>query len=168
MLQKRSKPSGEQGFSLIEVMLAMLLLAVGGSGLALVLLASVQGTAQAQERSMVTLQASELAQLIHANPSTLGHFIYAATQPANCGDGLPCPTIDWASSHLHQWQQALERSASRAQGLVCMDSSPLDGEPGELACDGTGEALVKIVWQEQVRGQRTLETKRLVMPLPRP
>lgn len=168
MHQREIRAVNQRGFSLIEVMVAMLILAVGGAGLTLLLLTSIQGTAQAQERSMVTLQASELAQLIHANPSTLGHFIYAAAEPVNCRDDIPCPTIDWASSHLQKWQQALEQSASRAQGLVCMDSSPLDGEPGELACDGTGEALVKIVWQEQARGQRTLETKRLVMPLPRP
>jgi type IV pilus modification protein PilV len=157
---------------LIEVMIAMLVLAVGGGGLALLLLASVQGTAQAQERSMATLHASELAQLIHANPASLGHFMYAADDTAICSDSQPCEASDWASNHLDQWQQALEQSASRAQGVVCRDSSPKDGEPDELACDGSGEALVKVVWQQQTDSRQSgdrqsMETRRLVLPLPR-
>lgn len=158
----------QYGFSLLEVMIAMLILAMGGGGLALLLMASVQGTVQAQERSMATLQASELAQLIHANPASLGHFMYAVGNPPDCGDDLPCPTDGWAGNQLLQWQQDLEQSATQAHGVVCQDSSPLDGEPHELACDGAGEALVKIVWQEHASGQPLPQTKRLVLPLPRP
>lgn len=158
----------QYGFSLLEVMIAMLILAFGGGGLALLLMASVQGTAQAEERSSAALQASGLAQLIHANPASLGHFMYAVGNPPDCGDDLPYPVNSWAGSQLQQWQQELEQSAAQAHGAVCRDSSPLDGEPHELACDGAGEALVKIVWQEQARGQPHPQTKRLVLPLPRP
>jgi type IV pilus assembly protein PilV len=168
MLQLKLSAARTKGFSLIEVMIAMLVLGVGGGGLALLLMLAIQGTTQAQERSIATFQASELAQLIHANPSSLGHFMYAADESSGCTKDLPCPADGWAGHHLQQWQLAVEQSAARARGAICRDSSPLDGGPDGLACDGAGDALVKIVWQEQGRNQQTPETRRLVFPLPRP
>jgi len=159
----------QNGFSLIEVMIAMVILAIGAAGLALLLLASVQGTVQAQERSMATLQASELAQLIHANPTALGHFAFPLGDAQNCQQGMTCSSGEWAASHLQQWQRNLEQAMAEAHGAVCLDSSPLDGDSAELSCDGSGVAVVKIVWQEHSRdnhGQQ--QTQRLVLPLPQP
>lgn len=158
----------QKGFSLIEVMIAMLVLAVGGSGLALLLMASVQGTVQAQERSMATLQATELAHLIHANPATLGHFIFPVGEAGNCQQGMTCSKEDWAASHLQQWQRDLEQAMAQAHGVVCLDSTPMDGDSTDLSCDGSGAAMVKIAWQEQSRDKQGQHTQRLVFPLPQP
>ncbi len=155
----------QNGFSLLEVLIAMLVLAIGAGGLALLLLTSVQGTAQAQEHSFATLQASELAQLIHANPATLGHFMYPDNTAAHCDEEQPCQDAAWARSHLQQWQSALQHSLSQVQGLVCKDSSPMDGDVADAACDGEGEALVKIVWQPPASSRQTAETRRIVLPL---
>ncbi len=168
MRQSLISTQSQSGFSLIEVMIAMLVLAVGAGGIALLLLASVQGTVQAQERSMATLQAAELAQLIHANPAVLGHFILPAGFTRNCNQGSSCSSDEWAASHLQQWQQDLEAGIAQAHGVVCKDSSPMDGDYSDLACDGIGEPLVKIVWQEQSSSQHSQQTQRLVLPLPQP
>jgi type IV pilus assembly protein PilV len=157
--------SCQSGFSLLEVLIAMLVLASGAGGLALLLLTSVQGTAQAQDHSRALLQASELAQLIHSNPATLGHFMYPTEGSANCAEGQPCPSVEWANSHLEQWQRALRENLSDAQGLVCRDSSPMDGDPADAACDGNGVALVKVVWQQPARNRQATETRRVVLPL---
>lgn len=161
----RRNTSGQNGFSLLEVLIAMPVLAMGAGGLALLLLASVQGTAQAQDHSLAALQASELAQLIYANPATLGHFMYPDSSAEACNENQPCLDSEWASGHLQQWQSALQQSISQAQGLVCKDSSPMDGDPTDPACDGEGAALVKIVWQHPARGQQATETHRVVVPL---
>jgi len=166
MYQLPSSAQQHSGFSLLEVMIAMLVLAIGASGLALLLLASVQGTLQAQERSMAVLQASELAQLIHANPAVLGHFMFPVGNVEDCSPGSSCSSDEWAASHLQQWQQDLHRSLAEVQGVVCQDSSPLDGDSSDLACDGSGVPLVKIAWEEQSRDQQGQQTQRLVMPLP--
>ncbi len=158
----------QNGFSLIEVMIAMLILVVGAGGLALLLLASVQGTLQAQERSMATLQAAELAQLIHANPAALGHFVLPLGDAQNCQQGTSCSSDEWAASHLQQWQQNLQAAMAQAHGVVCLDSSPLDGDSTDLSCDGSGAAVVKIVWQERSRDQQGQQIQRLVLPLPQP
>jgi len=166
MYQSPGSTQKQKGFSLLEVMIAMLVLATGASGLALLLLASVQGTLQAQERSMAALQTSELAQLIHANPAVLGHFMFPVGNARNCSPGLICSSDEWAASHLQQWQQDLQRSLAEVQGVVCQDSSPLDGDSSDLACDGSGVPLVKIAWQEQSRNEQGQQTQRLVLPLP--
>lgn len=158
----------QSGFSLIEVMIAMLVLAIGAGGLALLLVTSVQGTVQAQERSMAALQAAELAQLIHANPTALGHFLLAPVDAQGCQPGASCSSGEWAASHLQQWQQNLQAAMEQAHGVVCLDSSPLDGDSTDLSCDGNGPAVVKIVWQEGSAGRHAQQTRRLVLPLPQP
>jgi len=168
MPQYPMKSRTQNGFSLIEVMIAMLILAVGAGALALLLLASVQGTVQAQERSMATLQASELAQLIHANPAALGHFILPVGNTQSCQQEMTCSSEEWAASHLQQWQRNLEEAMTQAHGIVCLDTSPLDGDPTDLSCDGSGAAMVKITWQEQSRSNQDKQTHRLVLPLPQP
>ncbi|HET6563871.1 MAG TPA: type IV pilus modification protein PilV [Xanthomonadales bacterium] len=160
--------SNQSGFSLLEILVAMLVMAVGTCGLGLLLLGSVQGTAQAGERSMAALQASELAQLIHANPAVLGHFTHGNDSQAGCGDELPCSGGNWAADHLAQWQQELESSIALARGTVCKDSTALDGNLSDLACDGLGNAVVKVAWQEAGKGQRLPQDQLLVLPLPRP
>ena len=162
MRQKAHPPPAQQGFSLIEVMIAVLVLSTGAAALAVLLMNSVQGTAQAQERSMAAIHGSELAQLIHASPASLGHFIYASGGSNSCGQDPFCSIQDtggsagdWANSHLQQWQQELEQNISQAHGVVCRDSSPLDGNPQDIACDGNGLPMVKIVWLDQVAGVQT-------------
>lgn len=156
------------GFSLIEVMIAMLVMTLGAGALALLLMASVRGTVQAQERSVVTLQAAELAQLIHANPAALGHFILPPGEVQDCQQGRGCANDEWAASHLRHWQQNLHAAMEQAHGAVCLDSSPLDGDGTDLSCDGSGQPVVKIVWQEQLTNQEDQTIQRLVLPLPQP
>lgn len=158
----------ESGFSLIEVMIAMLVLAVGAAGMGLMLLTSVQGTVQAQERSQATFQASELAQLIHANPAVLGHLTHSYEAVTECSVENPCPDGQWARDHLQQWQQELQHSISLALGTVCHDSSPLDGDLSDLACDGLGDAVVKVVWHEPAKNRQPPVDRQLVLPLPQP
>jgi len=158
------RPS-QTGFSLLEVLVAMLVFAGGAGGLALLLLASVQGTAEAQDYSSAVLHASDLAQLIHANPASLGHLIYAAEALPACGASTPCADGEWARSHLQQWQTALRQRIAEAEGLVCRDSSPADGEVADLACDGSGGAVIKIVWSRAGRERDTAVTQRFVLPL---
>lgn len=155
----------QAGFSLLEVLVAMLVFAGGAGGLALLLLASVQGTAEAQDHSSAVLHASELAQLIHANPATLGHFIYATEALPDCAESLPCTDAEWARSHLQQWQAALRQRLAEAEGVVCRDSSPTDGEVTDLACDGGGGAVVKVVWRQAGRERQSAVTQRFVLPL---
>ena len=158
----------QTGFSLLEVLVAMLVMAVGTCGLGLLLLTSVQGTAQAGERSMAAIQASELAQLIHANPAALGHFMHGNDSQPGCGDELPCSGDSWATDHLAQWQRELQSSIALATGTVCKDSSALDGNVADLACDGLGNAMVKVAWQEAGKGQQLPQDHLLVLPLPQP
>lgn len=168
MVLRQHNGHTQDGFSLIEVMIAMMVLAVGAAGLGLLLLTSVQGTVHAQERSHATFQASELAQLIHANPAVLGHFTHGNAPLADCNDEFPCPDGQWAMDHLQQWQQELQHNVSLALGTVCNDSSPLDGDLSDLACDGLGDAIVKVIWLEPAKNRQQPLNRQLVLPLPQP
>jgi len=169
MFHHSLKPSAQSGFSLIEVMVSMLVMAVGAGSLAILLLSSVQGTAQAQDRSYATIQAANLAQLIHANPASLGHLLNPDTNTdsddSGCAEATGC-TNNWTGDYLQAWQLALEHQIAQSRGLVCRDSSPMDGNMEDAACDGSGDAVVKIVWQESAHQVPGIETRRVVLPLP--
>ncbi len=166
MFQRDYRQNAAAGFSLIEVMIATLVLAIGAAGLSLLLLTSVKGTAQAQERSEATRQAAELAQLIHANPAVWGHLVHTREGPGACSPEGACPQQAWAELHLQQWQRELQGSISAARGIICEDSSPLDGNLADLGCDGQGGAVVKVVWQEAAGSGPAAELQRLALPLP--
>jgi hypothetical protein len=130
----------------------------------------VQGTVQAQERSEAAQQAAELAQLIHANPAVWGHLVQTCQGLEAFNPGENCAQHVWAAKHLQQWQRELQDSISAARGIICQDSSPLDGDLANLACDGHGDAVVKIVWQEtpgsSPLAEKAAALQRLALPLP--
>jgi type IV pilus assembly protein PilV len=159
------KQTSQSGFSLIEVLVAMLVMAIGAGGLAILLLSSVQGTVQAQDRSHATIQAANLAQLIYANPSSLGHFLYAESGSRTCDEEIPC-SGDWAGEQLQSWQLALEQQVAHSRGVLCRDSSPMDGSLLDPACDGSGDAVIKIVWQAPSHPGSGVENQRIILPLP--
>lgn len=54
------------------------------------------------------------------------------------------------------WQQELRTKlppfpATANLGIVCLDSTPADGDSSNFACDGSGRLTVKICWNEQGR-----------------
>lgn len=136
------------GFSLVEVLVASAIFSIGCAGLALMLMRAVHGSAEARNRSVATMEASSLAELILLNPAALGHYVDAAPASANCISGTPCDSAEWAADNLERWQLELQQSLADATGLVCRDASSLDGTAGEPACDGTGSAVVKVFWNE--------------------
>lgn len=136
------------GFSLVEVLIASAIFSIGCAGLALMLMHAVHGSAEARNRSVATMEASSLAELILLNPTALGHYMDAAPASANCISGMPCDSADWAADNLERWQLELQQSLADATGLVCRDASPLDGTVDAPACDSSGSTVVKVFWSE--------------------
>ncbi|HMB60713.1 MAG TPA: type IV pilus modification protein PilV [Xanthomonadales bacterium] len=163
------KPCLQQGFSLVEVLVAAVIFSFGLGGLSLMLMTAVHGTVEARNRTAAQVQASELAQLIAMSPSTSGHYINPVAAPLeDCFAPSSCSEVAWAAGNLARWQFELERNLAQATGLVCLDSTPYDGQGNEPACDGSGDTVVKVFWEEafhvtEVNGG----SRRVVLPLAR-
>jgi len=149
-----------RGFSLIEVMVALVVLSIGLLGVAKMEALSLSSTTVASMRSLAAIQASSLAASMHENrgywtkadPSsatikaqgatvtvTAGAPLLAASlaAPPNCNVwATPCSVADTAAFDLQQWANAL-------QGLLPNDTAT-------IACNGLTPiaCTVNITWSE--------------------
>lgn len=80
--------SQQSGFSLIEVLISLLVLAVGMVGLGGLQVASLKGTANAHSRTIATMYAMDLADRMRANPLGVSGGSYGVT--ASCSGGEFC------------------------------------------------------------------------------
>lgn len=154
-------PRRDAGFTLIEVLVAVLVLSLGVLGAAGMQAASLRANREARAQEVGTRMAMELAELIRANhvqarngtTATNPYLLdFSNTAPstsstcftaANCSSGMEIATRD-----VTDWAQ---RAAPLLPGIrvkVCYDTEPFDpsGKP-RWACNDSGDTIqVKIGW----------------------
>lgn len=160
----------QTGFMLLEISVATALFSMGLGSFSLLLLLAVQGTAETQHRSIAIHQADSLAEMILMNSDAVGHYLYPIeANPDDCAPGLECSTEQLAGSNLVRWQQAIGQQLPGGRGLLCLDSTPQDGSPDDPACTGSGDPVIKILWEEPSSDPESqVDVKRLVSTLPTP
>jgi type IV pilus assembly protein PilV len=114
----------EYGFSLIEVMIALLVLSIGLLGIAGLQTYSLKFNHQSYERTQATILISEMFEKILANPTAAaaGTFISGfGDTSANYATYGGCPAacatpVELATYELFLWKSALENPKILAQG----------------------------------------------------
>ena len=140
-------PVRDSGFSLIELTVATAIYSMGLGSISLMMMLAVQGTTDAGHDAVATSQAASLAELILMNPAAIGHYIEEVGGAApDCGGGSVCTPEEMAAWHLQAWRDDIESLLPGGSGLVCLDSSPEDGDPADPACDGAGGPVIKVLW----------------------
>ena len=146
--------AGCRGFSLVEVLVALIVLSVGLIGIAKMQALALSSTGVATRRSLAALEAASLADSMHANRGYWGVTASGATikvsgsavttlpvSPApdcEAGQGAPCDAAALASYDLQDWADSLK--------------SLLPGDSAQIACNASTpiECLITISWSEQV------------------
>lgn len=114
-----------KGFSLLEVMIALLVLSIGLLGLAGLQTFSLKFNHQSYERTQATLLIYDIMDRIVSNPlaARAGNFdsvpatSLASTYPAPAScQSTGCSTSDLANYDLNTWKTQLETSKVLAQG----------------------------------------------------
>ena len=111
------------GFTLVEVLIAMLILAVGLLGLAGLQATSLRNTQSAYNRSQATQLAYDMADRMRANvadarlsvdadPLTASAYLGAALQVANCTAVAGCTPAQMAQNDLFEWNQDIDNALS--------------------------------------------------------
>jgi len=123
----------DSGFTLIEVLIATLILAVGLLGLAGLQAASIKNNLSAYNRSQVTQLAYDMADRMRANKNeslnpTTGNVIAASTYltmapadaavQANCATVTGCTGAQMAQNDLFQWNAALINILPSGTGTI--------------------------------------------------
>jgi type IV pilus assembly protein PilV len=173
--------SREAGFSMLEVMVAVLILSFGLLGLAGLQALSLKSNVSAAQRTIATQLAYDIADRMRANQASVlsGDYNYASYSvssvsgqtTSNCLTTTGCSSTQLAQEDVYEWNQQIclqlpqstACNTSGPWGVVCLDSTPNDGTPSSPACDGAaGAPWVAKVWWIDDRNDPTLPLKRWV------
>lgn len=142
------------GFTLIEVLIAMVILAVGLLGLAGLQATSLRNNQSAYNRSQATQLAYDIADRMRANVSAANNYVgtfmapSAATAQADCSTvSTTCTPAKMAQNDLFQWNAAVSTTLPSGAGTIAQAGTVFtvtinwdDNRDGDV--DGNGSGLV--------------------------
>nr|MBL8410253.1 type IV pilus modification protein PilV [Dechloromonas sp.] len=142
----------QQGATLLEVLIAILVLSFGLMGLLGLIMNGLKMTTSSHYRTIAAQQIVAIADLVNANPD-----ISSAYSPPGSVSGsaycitTACSTTQIAPADYDRWQLNVAASLPNGGGVLCLDASPADGNLSNFACSGTGRPTVKVCWNENTR-----------------
>jgi type IV pilus assembly protein PilV len=141
----QTRSGRERGFSLLEVLVALLVLSIGLLGIAGLQTFSLKFNHQSYERTQATVLISEMYEKIIANPAAARNGLFNAVADASTSGsyaGTGCPTActnsnELATYDIFIWKSALETGSvlSQGQGSITRIQNPAD--PNALVFDIT-------------------------------
>lgn len=145
-----------RGFTLLEVLVALVVLSIGLLGLAGLQLTSVTNTRDAYFRSQANTLSYDMTDRMRANLTGVQNADYNAitgAAVAACRTLTGCNPAQMASDDVFLWRQALTSNLPTGQGIVCLDSDFSNDLAVAAAsdCDGLGTQYVVKVWWDQDR-----------------
>ncbi len=152
--------SRTQGFTLLEVLIAVLVFSFGLLGIAAMVLTSVRGTHTAQLHTQATFLAQWIADAMRANPDAVMAGNYDGpglpTLATNC-TSANCAPGTLATRDREVWGSMLARALPAGQGTVRCNlnsASRLDGTEAFPA----GLCTVTLTWSEATDAEKTSAT----------
>ena len=158
--------SAEAGFSLIEVLVAIIILSIGMLGAVGMQATALQSNKETRYQAIATTLARELAEKMRGNnavaikavpaenpylfnatlstaPPTPAGFINCFNAAAGCTSPLNLATWD-----VFEWQQRVQAALPSPRVEVCFDNDPFDSTgKARWACSTGGDvAVLKIGW----------------------
>jgi len=142
------------GFTLVESLITIVVLAIGVLALAILQLRTLVDTRTASMRNIATAMAYNMADQMRSNEIglTAGYFNNPNALPdAACYTAKGCTPEVMASTSYAAWRDDLQAALPAGEGVVCIDSTPNDGSAANPACDGVNGApyAIKIWWREE-------------------
>lgn len=113
-----------RGFTLFEVLVAIVIISIGLLGLLGLQTAAVVNTRNAQSRTLASMAVDSMADRIRANPASAAVAVYAGMTPANtaafptnCAQQT-CSPAAMAAYDGVEWQQGLKQVLPAGQGFI--------------------------------------------------
>ncbi len=138
--------SSQHGFTLVEVLAAIVILALAASGAAAMQLHALRTAQESAYQSTALQLAVELAELLR---TTANADVYQFEYRADARQTVACTRID---CDLAAWKQRLADALPRARVVVCKDDAPVRNATLHWPCSGAGGPLmIKIGWTMRER-----------------
>jgi type IV pilus assembly protein PilV len=160
----------QRGLTLIENLVALLLLSFALLGLAGLIAKTLGREKDSVSHSLAALQAQDIADRMRANRKAYDagtYFTYLNalnTSPGsqNCsaegfgGTSSPstCTPAQMAQDDAYNWRQWVAKSLPGGVAVVCHDDTPDDGTTTGEQCDGGTRVVIKIFWSVKRTGGR--------------
>ena len=127
MISSKNRTGGIKpghGFSLIEVLIALIILSVGMLGIAGLYVQSMQAGRTSMFRHNAVTLAGDIADRIRANPAGGTDYTAATGADNNCvNGGVDCLPDEMAAHDIGLWQEQAEDSLPNGKVTVTLDSS---------------------------------------------
>ncbi len=143
----------ERGFTLIEVMVALIVLVLGVLGAAAMTLTALRDSKQSSLRSQAVAAAYELGDQIRMNPSQVAVFLGTVPGAVNSCYTSGCTPAQLSANDYYEWYA---KTTSAAVGLpnlvvnVCRDGTPANA--GSMTtCDGLPNSPISIKMRWDVK-----------------
>ncbi len=170
--QSAATRAGTAGFTLIEILIALVIFSIGLLGLAGMQLRGSEGTNMAYFRSQATLIANDMAERMHANRAGVDAGAYAALSSADaCTDEAPDPFCATQGATQGASCSAAQMAFFDNYAIACQikDSLPagslLQVTCSDVPCDTDSSHTVVIAWSEVDEGRaRTGDVTLVVRP----
>ncbi len=152
----------ENGFTLLEVLVALLVLSVGLLGLAALQTIGMQVNTQSLERTQATQLAYEIIDRVRANSvgranGNYDNLAMGATVTANDCVAAPCTPAELADYDKKQWLDAITARLAEGRGAICKGTLTVNMGtwPVTSSCTASGSIYrITIVWTENSTHKR--------------
>lgn len=157
---------GQRGFTLLEVLVAMLILSVGLIGLVGLQLNGMANVRDAYYRSQAVVLAYDIADRMRANRQGMLNGNYddvTGAEQGSCRSTTGCDASQLSGDDVFLWRLQVAEALPGGDAVVCVDSTADDGTSAASAgCDGSGGQYVSKIWWDDDRNPAT-DDERLVM-----
>jgi type IV pilus assembly protein PilV len=155
----------QAGFSIVEVMVAMVVMAVGMLGIASLYVTTLRSSGSAMSRMQAVNLASDIADRIRANRYAKGAYADTAAEKPCIGITQDCTKDDMAANDLYLWQKQIDDllpgSAEDSEGTIVYTAGAGDEpdsytitvtwkEPGTAADEGDANGRLNYALTMQI------------------
>ena len=140
----------QQGFTLIEAMVAFLVLAIGILGMAGLLSTGMKSNQNSFLRSQAVVLAEDMADRIRSNVAE--DYTLAGGAIDSCvvaASTTACASV--ADFDVDEWSAQVGELLPGGRFIICIDDTFADGEPDDESCDNGSLTVVKLWWVDNTR-----------------
>lgn len=168
MQLKRRSRRALAGYALLEALVAVIVTSIGFIGAARLQTLGLSFNNSTMYRQKATLLGSQMSDRMRANQRGVSNEAYnnPATGDVACLT-IGCTPADLARADIAEWSADVAAQLPDGSAVVCVDSTPDDGEPGAPACDNLPAAggtprpvAVKVWWNDALGSSRFVTVAR--------
>jgi type IV pilus assembly protein PilV len=150
------------GYALLEALVAVIVTSVGFIAAARLQTLGLTFNNSTLYRQKATLLGTQMTDRMRANQKGMMDGAYNNPEPGDTAClATGCLPAALARADAAEWAADVAGQLPQGRGVVCVDSTPDDGEAAAPACDNIGQLLtVKVWWSDTLGGSRFVTVAR--------